>query len=590
MRGFFLQMIFSFLVLSPLAGQQFKWNDEEVKPLPCRDPQLQIRIHQTGYCEDTGRPAVLIECVNCQETNWNFRVEVRTEFGNWQSPLTDGIPQAAYGNVVRTEPLCYLAPGTYFVRVLAWGANCPSPAIREISSALTIADSRLSGAFPNATGGQAAPETPAGALQQMPSSPPQTCRVDGEAFLDGFSISGTLKLDAASPCRELDPYATLAYLRPGTGNRDIGRFSLKAGMEIPFAFQLDSRDLTTAAHLIEVTVYAGTDVSARQIPLASFRIHTSSPQVAAHAGDANCPQIRNLQLVYHPSQPDEPLYLSWSSPNCCQETGCEYAIWTGPSPEMLRLLVKGTKPGSVIREILEDVRPGDKYLQVVVNTPDGDRKAAYIIGQGAVNDMETLSASRSQTALSARRSPIQPQNGYNLQQAGVREENQTGTSAGPGNTARQGSAFSLPAGTPARRENPAIAPTLESELLPPGTSGPEVVTLTEPRIPIANFTPCQYERPTFVSAERQVKQGERITIQYDHSREGHQYTLYFLPDQSDAWVLAPGTKELQNSPVFNLVAKNYHSGKYLILTFKPAKNWGCLSAPFSKAIELEVRD
>jgi hypothetical protein len=129
---------------------------------------------------------------------------------------------------------------------------------------------------------------------------------------------------------------------------------------------------------------------------------------------------------------------------------------------------------------------------------------------------------------------------------------------------------------------------IKSESLAFGSAAGDVFQLVEPQIPLLGFTPCRYDRDVTLTADREVRVGEEVIIKYDHSREGYRYTLYFQPAGENEWVLAPGTRELQEKPEFHLLARPYHSGNYLILTYKPAKKWGCLSSTSDAPIKLNV--
>ncbi|MEL6276911.1 MAG: hypothetical protein AAFU03_17560, partial [Bacteroidota bacterium] len=85
-------------------------------------------------------------------------------------------------------------------------------------------------------------------------------------------------------------------------------------------------------------------------------------------------------------------------------------------------------------------------------------------------------------------------------------------------------------------------------------------------------------------------EGDNITIAYQYAAEDYRYTLYYQPDDGEAWTIAPGTTELQGSPEFEIEANAGPIEKYVILVYKPSKNWGCLSSAPTEPIVIEVAE
>ena len=110
---------------------------------PCKNPDVFVRIESSGYCADNDRPAIIVECENCSKSDWKFSVELRTEYSTWETLRADGQAQHARGNARRTEPLCLLDPGAYYVRVLAWGLYCEAPIVYNVSNPIVISEVEL---------------------------------------------------------------------------------------------------------------------------------------------------------------------------------------------------------------------------------------------------------------------------------------------------------------------------------------------------------------------------------------------------------------------------------------------------------------
>ena len=573
----------------------------ETRVVPCQTPELFVKVDPSGYCGAENKPAVLIQCNNCQGQNWEFGVEVRKEYGPWEPIRRDGKRQPALGTAVRTEPLCLLAPGSYYLQVLAWGEGCQSPVIYNIGTTVNIA-----GEAPQMSAPLTANATPIPAV-------PDTCTINAQAFLKGDKITGSLELAPGSPCADWNPVVSISYINPGYRDITIGEIPLYPGQPASFSVQLEDRDLYRGIHTLQAVVFGRSAALPQRVPMYSFWIraqeenetlasaetNSSQPaygrewaaepqggalskkgadipesddfgdeapameenfqEVQVKASDPNCTQIQNLQLVYSPTQPDKPLYISWLNPRCCQEDGCEYSVWAGKDPNQLQLLVKGRKPGANITELLQSLESGKEYLEVVVRTPNGVRKAAFVPGEGPKYGIEEILDYHDR---------LQPPASDPI--GGMKETTIKGEPAGAIIPTPNNNALGVEGGLANRMGNPEIAP------------------YEHPQLPVTQFEPCRIYRETQVIGNKPIQDGDEIVIEYGYADKAYRYTLYHQPEGSSEWVLAPGTKELQESPAFELTARTFLSGKYVVLTCKPDKSWGCLSSPLSDPVEIKV--
>lgn len=594
--------------------------------IPCINPDLFVKIDPAGYCGTQNRPAVLIQCENCHGKSWEFSVEARTEYGNWEPLRSDGMAHTALGASVRTEPLCVMAPGTYYLRVLAWGENCKTPVVNTIGTSITIGPG---GTQPTSTFNEP-PSPPSYQNDGRPAAVliPESCDVIANAQLEGPYIRGSVELPLGSECENWRSHVMISYIHPGYRDINLEAIPLHAGIEMPFELELDQQDLQRGIHTLKATVYMSGDGYPRPFAAETFWIRAEENSRAASvmtpnlqpyepaeynnktttrrgtqqpndyevlnqndpamhgtitnsgvewdgdysideslyeqnedalqvtASDPNCTQIQGLQLVASPTQPDKPLYISWLSPRCCQEEGCEYSVWAGQSPQQISLLVKGNKSGATVSELLSTQQDAS-YYEVVVRTANGTRKAAYVPGQGPIYGIEQVLAYRDK---------FQPQHSDPV--VGARSTDQTRKGMVSGGLAdRMGDG--TPASSPVSYEQSAGL-------------------YQQPQMPISKFRPCKYVRQTTLEADLPIYEGDEITIAYDFSEPGHQYTLYHQPLGSEEWFIAPGTRELQTDPEFDIEAQSYHSGKYLLLVYKMSKNWGCLSAPQDNPLDINV--
>lgn len=620
----------------PLAKQQPQtlpapdrdWQARSVQPVqqpmasatvqqPCKEPQLNLRVDPAGYCDRLNRPAVIISCANCQGTTWDFLVEVKANNDEWFPTRADGRPQAALGMAPRTEPLCLIPNNSYQLRVLAWGENCSMPVVKELGTTIQVGQPA---ARPSTVQSydQSAP-APYRSSPAVAVTAPEVCGVSGSATLIGKTIRGSLRLPGNSDCAALNPYAEVAYIHPGYRDINMGKVSLYPGLDMPFELDLDERDMQRGIHTLRVTIYMPLPDLPRPVAAETFWMraeeqtgttanrsavipdlenrlqdqsdtYNSQPTgygqtenapmrgtigtrgiertqddlyidealleeqantISVTATDPNCTPIQDMQLVYSPTQPDRPLYLSWLSPRCCQENGCKYTVWAGPTPERLSLVVNGQKAGAQVSEILTNLPARHNYFEVAVETSNGVRKAAYVPGSGPIYGIEAVLDYHDQ---------FKPQKSDPIPGRMSSDTQKKGVNAGLANR------MAAP---------PARPVAMESKPL-------------QPKMPIAKFRPCKYERETTVSADYPIQAGETVAIGYDFTEPDHQFTLYHQPFGSTEWQLAPGTTELQPTPQFELKATDYHAGKYLILVYKASKNWGCLSAPLSDPIELNI--
>lgn len=552
---------------------------------PCQNPNLYVQVENNGYCGLEDRPAIVIQCVNCQQTNWEFSVEVRNanSLDDWRPLRFDGKSQPASGNAPRTEPLCTVKPGVYYVRVLASGENCPTPVVHNVGTAVAIADRNV---VMETTQPTYLPQVSNNTSSQIL---PDTCITMARAFLYGNTLRGSVELAAGSPCGSLNPFAEVHYVHPGYRDIAAPPVNLKPGAIAPFEITLDDRDLNRSIQTIQVVTYIRPNVSTPPIATSAFWIKATDPgtvaikgpnnqnlsasadnnplpesfrkeelfespsmtqdieTISVKASDPNCTPVQELSLVYMSGQPDKPLYISWLNPRCCQTDGCKYSIWAGETPDRLRILVDGSKRGSVIKELLPDMLPTDRYIEIVVNTSNGNRKAAYVLGEGPKYGIEEIIAYRDR---------INPPKSDPI--VATKET-----------TIKSGS-------------------TIGGDLTARGLPETAAFEYIKPQNPIEEFQPCKYQRETMVVGDKPAEVGKKLMIQYDFADKDYRYTLYLQPEGSTEWVIAPGTEELQKNPRFDLDIMPFHAGKYIVLVKKANSNWGCLAAPLEKAIELKV--
>jgi hypothetical protein len=514
---------------------------------PCVMPDIFVRVEKTGYCSESNRPAIVVECENCLKKSWEFSVEVRTDRSSWENIRIDGKRQQAFGNVKRTEPFCVLDPGSYYLRVLAWGENCDAPIVYNVSSPVVISDLEYKTgiAYMPEEESEEAPQL----MNEVVTPLPDSCVVNGWGMLYGNFIQGTLEMKANSPCADLSPYAKITYIHPGHRNLVTPAISLMPGQKVPFNIELDEKDILRGIHPIQITVYIKPEASnAEALPISSFWIRAKGKgqplqDSSTEPGEEltlteetknldipNCSSMEGLQLIFASNNPQQPKYISWQNPNCCQGENCSYFVWAGSNPLDLRLLSQGKNQGAVVREPLFGLETEDKYFEVVVTSTGGTRRATYVLGEGAKYDQSLTEYSQQQGAI----------------------------------------------------QNDIIA-----------TRGVVDMPMTAnliPKRPLTDFGACKIYREVSLTGDFPIHEGDDVNIRYDHTGSGYKYTLYHQPIGASEWLIAPGTAEMQNSPNFMLTTSREHSGRYIVLVYKASKKWGCLSSSPGEALKLSVKE
>ncbi|MEL6941621.1 MAG: hypothetical protein AAFO82_03060 [Bacteroidota bacterium] len=162
----------------------------------CLNPKIRLSFKSSGYCQDGGMPALIIQ--NNVNQNWEFTIERRASFGYWQSIFGEGRRLKARGAITRTEPLCLLTDGSHELRVLAWGEGCETPVVKVLREQIVVGSSGVVNTHAQVQ------EEPATSqynfLAKSPKKTPDTCIVRGDATLTGNKISGYVQLDKSSPC------------------------------------------------------------------------------------------------------------------------------------------------------------------------------------------------------------------------------------------------------------------------------------------------------------------------------------------------------------------------------------------------------
>ncbi|MEM0991456.1 MAG: hypothetical protein AAGI49_00400 [Bacteroidota bacterium] len=623
----------------------------------CQNPKIRLSLDRTGYCPDGKTPALKIQ--NAVEQDWEFAVEHRGTFGQWQALFGKGKRLAAKGAVTRTEPLCLLADGKHELRVLAWGKGCATPVVKVLREGVLIGNQQAA-----VTQKEEAVPQQYNFLAKSPKVAPDTCYVRGDATLVGNKLSGYVQLDSNSPCGEWNPYAVVRYVYPGYRDIALEPFNLPRGERIEFEIELNAQDLSRTIHPINVLTYIQDGSRKEQLvnafwirsenqnknlsqqtpppppPAQNKSTTTDEPQttptdsntytnagtttsqqatterqenisntdtdienttyssnttrtpdtnldnnstntyeddyaftdqadpISVKATDPNCTQINELQLVYDLQRSKQPLYISWLSPRCCQESGCEYTIWAGDKPNQLSLMMKGYKSGAKINELINPSAANANYYEVVVKTANGNRKAAYVIGEGPKYGFEEILAYHDR---------------FNAPQSDAIKFQKTTVADDEQATNNELSSTKSPN---AKATNAAFKWDNNDDLLTPSTA----FDYHRPNLPISKFSPCKYKNDIRVVGDTPIHVGDELTIAYNYDREGYRYTLYQRPEGSEDWVVAPNTRELQQKAKFNLKAGKYHAGDYIVLLYKVDKGWGCLSEPLVESLKLEVLD
>lgn len=432
----------------------------------------------------------------------------------------------------------------------------------------------------------------------------------------GRPVSFELQLDSRDLARNVHPVQVVVYARPEPGAEGISlsSFWLRPSEKSPTTANnyaqpertpAEPREAAPGSRSYTTQGYTPPSASFQEPPAPGATDPGNNPAqeyassidetmmeehfdtVGVSASDPNCTQIQNLKLYYHRAEPDKPVFISWLNPRCCQRRGCTYTVWVGPSPDKLRLLVEGNKPGANISELLQGLQPDDSYYEVVVETDNGNRKAGYIMGEGPIYGYEAIIAYRDRFD-----PPSSDPIGGPLKTTAQNEAKGTEPTAAETNGSISGKGAVPPqdnTGSPGFRwngqdETATAAKPQQTALV---NETPELKT---PSLPIEQFDPCRYRREMTVKGDLVKEPGEEVTLSYDHSRQGYRYTLYYQPEGNGSWGIAPGTRELQTSSTFRFQVGPQHNGKYLVLAYKPEKGWGCLSASKAEAVKLQVAD
>jgi len=350
------------------------------------------------------------------------------------------------------------------------------------------------------------------------------------------------------------PIASSTPPPPPASNNDLGGDLTVNPKEIPAQSVVPQTQYVDRNPSIDIQTKRDNDLQSKnqqEIPTYDEYAMTQEVNtVNVTATDPNCTQVHDLQLVYDLQRSKQPLYISWLSPRCCQEGGCEYTIWAGEKPDQLSLVMKGYKGGSKIQELLNPNQSDATYYEVVVKTSNGNRKAAYVVGEGAKYGVEEILAYHDQ---------------FNAPKSDALVVKETTTKNGTASTA----SFKWDA---------------SEELY----TSSEDYDYQQPQLPITDFLTCKYTNDIRLIGDNPIHVGDEITIKSNYNRPGYVFTLYQKPEGREDWVIAPGTLELQEKPSFNIKVGKYHSGNYMILLHKEDKNWGCLSKELSASLEIEV--
>jgi hypothetical protein len=589
----------------------------------CEPSTLTLQIEAQGYCQDNAMPAVLIS--NARNQVWEFTIETRTKNTDWRPLLPEGKRQKAEGAVTRIEPLCLLNTGVHSLRVLAWGEGCNRPVTAEIQQPIVIGSAYAYTSTEK--------DTPTNyELPRIAPTPtlPDTCIVRGKAEIIGNRLMGSVELDKYSLCGDFSPYTIIRYVNPNNRDLALEPIPLALGKPITFEFNLEDKDLARTIHPVNVVTYIRDHVTKEDRIMSAFWIRsdqpksknslihseqdddnevitrtypdrpinppidltarsplTSSPSTKLDhtantpksyenseptieeemnafnvvATDPNCTPINDLRMVYDLNRSNKPLYISWINPRCCQEDGCEYTVWSGKTPDQLNLVIKGFKPGAVIKELLDPNRTEDTYYEVVVKTKNGSRKAAYLIGEGAKYGIEEI------LEIHDRYKPVKSDS-LKFIKTNERTTNTTPKSTFTPKSGNSGATFKWD-------NNDGTSAHMESV-----TNSTNYV---QPKLPITKFQPCKsQEQIQLVAKQHPIQIGDKVTMQYNYDREGYKYTLYFQPQHSTEWVIAPQTQELHTKAQFSFQVDERHNGDYKMLLYKVDKGWGCLTPPLSE--------
>lgn len=592
--------------------------------IECESPKLTLQIESEGYCQDNTMPAILIN--NPINQMWEFTIETRTQNTDWRPLLPSGKRQKAEGAVTRIEPLCLLNSGIHSLRVLAWGEGCTRPVIIEAQQPILIgaayaytstdkADIPTNYELPRVVPTPTLPDTciVRGKAEIIGNS------LVGSVELDKYSLCGTFspytiiryvnpshrdlvlepiplelgksvafefKLEAQDLARTIHPVNVITYIRDHATKEDriMSAFWIRSNQPklsdiVVHSDQKEDNEILTRTYT-DRPINPPVDLTAKSPNTTTSNRSedmTGAPKSYKHgeptieeeintfsvvATDPNCTPINDLRMVYDLNRSNKPLYISWINPRCCQEDGCEYTVWSGKTPDQLNLVIKGFKPGAVIKEILDPNRTEDTYYEVVVKTKNGNRKAAYLIGEGAKYGIEEI------LEIHDRYKPVKSDSLKFI------KANQDKANVAPKSTFTPKSGSS---GATFRWDDDSNASTSTQPVKAD-------INYVKPKLPITKFQPCKSQEQIQVVAKQQpIQVGDKITIQYNYDREGYKYTLYFQPEHNTEWVIAPQTQELSSKAQFTFQVDKQHFGDYKMLLYKVDKGWGCLTPALSES-------
>ncbi|HMQ47440.1 MAG TPA: hypothetical protein PKA00_08820 [Saprospiraceae bacterium] len=576
---------------------------------PCLNPDILVQYMPNGYCGDADRPAVMIECQNCQQMEWEFMVELRQTNGDWQPVKADGQPHLASGDAPRVEPLCLVPDGQYYMRVLAWGENCISPTIQNYPMSIRIASpGKQDHVYELPLSEQPTIKAPQPVL-------PDSCLVEGQAFLDGSSVTGFLELKAGSPCAGLQPFAQITYVHPGYRDINHRPLPLAAGEKTPFSFPLSDQDMKRGIHTIQVVVYTQPDFLNDQLPMNAFwlnarpvvkqadisevysntkferaenKMNPHETEVTPNAGFQwdqpleNTEKEKNTSTLSSSSQANAPAEFDENEPAFTEDFETVNVVATDPNCtqiQKLQMVYGSNRPD--IPLYISWLNPrccqenGCEYSVWTGSSPGQLRLLVKGNKSGSVITEILQDAGAQDTYFEV---VVKTSNG-------VRKAAYA-TGEGPVYGIEEVIAFHDRYKAPS--SDPVVFYQERGSNTNPAVTQEEVVTYEIPEYPINQFKPCRYKRDISVLGDFPIQAGDEVSIDYLFEEADYQFTLYLQPDGSTEWFVAPGTEDLQPESVFEFEAQPGHSGKYLILAYKASKNWGCLSGPLTEPVLLKV--
>lgn len=577
---------------------------------PCVNPDILVQFIPNGYCGDSDRPAVMIECQNCEQTDWEFMVELRQTNGDWLPVKADGQPHLASGIAPRVEPLCLIPDGQYYMRVLAWGENCISPTIQNYPMSIRIASPGKQDHV------YELPLSEQPVIKGIQPVLPDSCLVEGQAFLDGTSVNGFLELMAGSPCADLRPFAQITYVHPGYRDINHRPLPLVAGEKISFSFPLSEQDLTRGIHTIQVVVYTQPEFLNDQLPMNAFwlsaRPVVKQADITELYSNTKFDRTDNTLNPHETEVTPSPGGFQWDQPD--NNTGKEKETTPVNPSAQTNMPAEFDDNEPAFSEDFETVNvvASDpnctqiQKLQMVYgsNRPDvplyvswlnprccQENGCEYSVWTGSSPGQMRLlvKGNKSGSVITEILQDASAQDTYFevvvKTSNGVRKAAYA-TGEGPVYGIEEVLAFHD------RYQAPSSDPVVFYQEKSPGAKAAstqeEVITYEIPEYPIHKFQPCRYKRDISVLGDFPIQAGDEVAIDYLFQEEDYQFTLYVQPEGSTEWFVAPGTEDLQPESAFEFEAQRGHSGKYIILAYKTSKNWGCLSGPLTEPVILKV--